>query len=215
LHYIQGAGSRDLESLRRADVEEFISPDALTRTVSGFNPSIESYVLISDGLVTPFRLEGTTKKSSQVMVLCTFAGLSWSVWDDLVDVLLKSTGRKAQVLRLRFPVRVQDADRSLNHTTIPQRVAQDLKDSFKALMMQKADVILMLGLGGRTASEAAKNPGREIEKGTDPNIAQLCSRDALMLFDSQSSLARMMDDLKKAISKVSTIAEVMDKVLQK
>lgn len=207
LHYLQGAASRDLPALARPAVDKFVSPDGLTKTVSGPRPRIESYIIARDNAIIPYVLEGAVESERQrqtataTFVLCTTAGLSWECWNGFVNKLLSrqdaATGT-CRVVRLMVPTRLQNADQALSDVaTGIALVKNDLDDCFQALMIGKAACLLSLGVGGRTADLSA-SPGARVVKQIG-DLETLCNEGAIITCDSRQSVAETVDCLEAAV----------------
>lgn len=152
LYYIQGPAGRDLKALSGGAVEEFVSPDGMTRTLSGPKPAIESYITTCNGINFPYRLEGATDSNTPLVVLCTSVLLSWDVWDGFVTSLQLSSNTPYRIVRFLIPGYYNLA------TTSPEMLAKSdvLVDNVLALLaalrVTRAAVLVGVGLGGPTAA---------------------------------------------------------------
>ncbi|EXJ63558.1 uncharacterized protein A1O5_11319 [Cladophialophora psammophila CBS 110553] len=217
LHYIQGPASRHLAALGRVDIEDFVSPDGLTKTLSGPTPRIESYIIARDDMIITYMLEGTAVEPATTLVLSTSAGLSWKSWNGFVERLLSQDAAwTCQILRLQLPIRRNNADNTLNDAVSLVSVANDLEDCFNALRMGKAAFHLNLRLGGRTADGSRLTVVNEIGNNcvakSEP-LAQLCGRNAIITCDSSQRLTNAMDILERAASVARELDDLWDKMI--
>ncbi|RFU29328.1 hypothetical protein B7463_g7008, partial [Scytalidium lignicola] len=188
LHYIQGKAPRDLAALYRQDTSYFVSPDGLTRTVSGTNPSIESCITVSANEVVHYRLEGSVDPSSPVIVLFTVADLLWTSWDKLVSTFISSQRHRYRLLRLKIPTRSQDADKNLRDFVKTNRLQNVLKECFEALMISKCALILGAGLGGRTAEEASGKLIKINRHEFHPPLMNMCDNGIFAIADRHNGI---------------------------
>nr|KAK5448264.1 hypothetical protein LTR18_001352 [Exophiala xenobiotica] len=200
MHFLQTPAARDLAALQKSEIEEFVSPDGMTRTLSGPWPSIESYITTRDNMIVKYSLEGVTtgKGHSPVLVLCTWADLSWDHWDSLVMALRRKSGEMCcQILRLEFPVRVHEAaEHELSKLSTLNLMANDLEDCFPALMIDKASLLLIQGLGGQTTESPPATVTKSIDKANVPGpLAELCLSGAIIVSHSRQDLEQQTQAL--------------------
>lgn len=218
LHYIQTPAARDLASLRRSEIEEFVSPDGLTRTLAGPWPIIDSYISTRDNRTVKYRLEGAMTKKGRppVVVLCTRAGLSWDHWDGLVSELQQKSGLVyCQILRIELPVRMQDAaEHALNTLPALDGAATDLEDCFLALMMEKASLLLIQGLGGQTADSQSARVSKRIARAcVSGGLAELCVNGVVFVSHSRGDLEEHMQSLARLVANSTGLDDLTESVL--
>ncbi|KAI1622550.1 hypothetical protein EDD37DRAFT_479870 [Exophiala viscosa] len=218
LHYLQSSASRDLAALRRDEVEEFVSPDGLTTTLSGLWPIISSYITTRDKSPIKYKLEGVTteRAPSPVIVLCTWAGLSWNHWDGFVSALQqRSTEIDCRILRLELPVRVPNvSEHALDRLEALEHTANDLEDCSKALMIGKAALLLIQGLGGQTADGSAARVTRIINTESIPGaLSQFCVTGAISVSHSRRDLEQQMRSLEVLAAKCACLADMTESAI--
>ena len=219
VHYLQTPGARDLAALQRSDIEEFVTPDGLTRTLSGPWPSIDSYITTRDNMIVKYSLEGVTtgKGHLPVLVLCTWAGLSWDHWDSLVRALRRRSGEIChQILRLEFPVRGQEAvERDLSKLSALKSMANDLEDCLQSLMIDKASLLLIQGLGGRTTEGPQARVTKSIDRTNVPGpLAELCFKGAIIVSHSRQDLEQQMQSLGVLAAACTSLDDLIESVIR-
>lgn len=152
LYYIQSLAPRDLKALNYGTVEEFVSPDGVTRTLSGPKPVIESCITTRNGIKLPYRLEGATGRNAPLVILCTSVLLSWDIWGSFVDCLGSSSNNPYRIVRFFL------TDYDNLTTTSPEMLAtsivlaKDILALLDALRAPKTVALIGARLGGPTAA---------------------------------------------------------------
>ncbi len=219
MHYLQTRAARDLAALQRSKIEEFVSPDGLTRTLSGPWPSIESYITTRDNMIVKYSLEGLTtgKGHSPLLVLCTWADLSWAHWESLVRALRQRSGEICrQILRLEFPVRIQEAaEHALSKFSALDSMANDLEDCFQALIIDKAALLLIQGLGGQTTEGPPTRVAKSIDRANVPGpLAELCFSGAIVVSHSRQDLEQQMQALGVFAADCTNLDDFIESVIK-
>ncbi|KAK5258934.1 hypothetical protein LTR20_009278 [Exophiala xenobiotica] len=219
MHYLQTPVARDLAALQRSEIKEFVSPDGLTRTLSGPWPSIESYITTRDNMIVRYSLEGVTtgKGHSPVLVLCTLADLSWGHWDSLVRALRRRShsGEMChQILRLEFPVRVHEAaEHDLSKSSGLNSMSNDLEDCFQALMIDKASLLLILGHGRQTTEGPPATVTKSIGRANVPGpLAELCLSGAIIVSYSRQDLKQQTQSLGALAADCASLDDFVESV---
>ena len=160
LYYIFGAAPRDLSSLASKEAVAFTSPDAQTKTLSNkHNPAVESYVTTKDGVVMPYRLEGSADPHAPLIVLSNSILVDWGIWDGFLESFF--SGRQSRHYRvLRYLTRGRSkACGDINITL--DVLASDITALLDALRISKTYTLIGVSLGGATVLNAAlKYPER-------------------------------------------------------
>ncbi|KIW13750.1 hypothetical protein PV08_08941 [Exophiala spinifera] len=212
LHYIQSKAPRDLSALYRSAADEFVSPDGMTRTLSGLRPRVESYIATRDNNVVPYRLEGCGTDTSPIIVMCVSIFGTWISIDDVADTFLsREVFRKGRVLQLTLPCRVRNEKNAL--AQFPD--VEDLEDCFSALMIPKCSLLISLDVRGMTAEG---NQPREIQhisaEDSHYGIGKLCDNALLLVARSKKATAKMVADLVSAVSEADNVDGVLESVLK-
>jgi pimeloyl-ACP methyl ester carboxylesterase len=150
LYYTFGAAPRDLGVLREKDVVPAASTDGLTKTMPTAEwGAIESYVTTKDGVLLPYRLEGSTKPDAPLIVLSNSILVEWGIWDGFVDAFFKvEENRKFRVLR--YLTRGRSSNCGEGAITVDV-LASDVIALLDALRVPKAAAVIGVSLGGATA----------------------------------------------------------------
>ena len=83
LYYTFGAGPRHLSQL-----SAFLSPDERTRAIPASlseGAAIESYVTSKDGVILPYRLEGSSDPDGPCILLSNSILVDWGIWDGFIQ----------------------------------------------------------------------------------------------------------------------------------
>jgi len=149
LYYNFGSAPRDLESLTSKDTSEFTSLDKLTHTIPGTSPAIESYVKTKDGVVLPFRLEGSTDTQAPLIILSNSILVDYTIWDGFVAAFLsKPENKKYRIARYLTRGRSSAIGDRLVTVDV---LGSDVIDLLDALRIPKAAAVIGVSLGGATA----------------------------------------------------------------
>ena len=160
LYYIFGPAPQDLSSPASRDAVTFTSPDAKTRTLPHeHNPAIESYITTKDGVLLPYRLEGSPAPDAPLIVLSNSILVDWGIWDGfLASFLFKPQSRHYRVLRYLTRGRLQECGDSAVTLDV---LASDILALLDALRIPKAHTLIGVSLGGATVLNATfKYPER-------------------------------------------------------
>ncbi len=157
LYYTFGPAPRHL-----ADLAEFTSPDGQTRaTPSSYTDSgaIESYITTQDGVVLPYRLEGSPEPDAPCIILSNSILVDWGIWDGFITSFF-SVPQNKQYRILRYLTRGRS--RNCGHQPITLDVLDsDILTLLDALRIRKAEALVGVSLGGATVlNTALKHPNR-------------------------------------------------------
>ncbi|KAK7900666.1 hypothetical protein LTR67_002950 [Exophiala xenobiotica] len=189
MHFLQTPAARDLAALQKSEIEEFVSPDGMTRTLSGPWPSIESYITTRDNMIVKYSLE--------------------------VRSLRRRSGEMChQILRLEFPVRVHEAaEHDLSKFSALNSMANDLEDCFQALMIDKASLLLILGLGGQTTEGPPATVTKSIDRANVPGpLAELCLSGAIIVSHSRQDLEQQTQSLGVLATDCASLDDFIESV---
>jgi pimeloyl-ACP methyl ester carboxylesterase len=157
LYYTFGAAPRHL-----AEVAEFVSPDEGTRTIPtslSDGGKIESYITTEDGVVLPYRLEGSSDPNALCIVLSNSILVDWGIWDDFVASFLSFPQNKKYRI-LRYLTRGRLSNHGTQAITVDV-LAYDIICLLDTLRIPKAAALIGVSLGGATVLNAAlKYPDR-------------------------------------------------------
>ncbi|ODH50838.1 hypothetical protein GX48_02979 [Paracoccidioides brasiliensis] len=167
-YYTFGAAPRDLGSLSSEVVTPFTSPDGLTRTLPGSPPpasspssfpAIESYITTSDGVILPYRLEGSTDSHAPLILLSNSILTHYAIWDDFVTCFL-SKPENGQYRILRYLTRGRLSNSGEKPVTLDV-LAGDIITILDTLRVPKTAALIGVSLGGATVlNTALKYPER-------------------------------------------------------
>lgn len=152
LYYTFGPASRDLLSLEGEGALKAESTDGLTKTFpasEGSRAVIESYVTTRDGVMLPYRLEGSSDPHAPLIVLANSILVEWGIWDEFVDAVLAHPKNKGYRI-LRFHTRGRSSIAESQSATM-DILAADIIDLLNAFRVPKAAAVVGVSLGGATA----------------------------------------------------------------
>ncbi|TQV91674.1 alpha/beta hydrolase [Cordyceps javanica] len=169
LFYVFGPAARDLHSLAQlrpppaasspsSSSVTFVSPDggASLRTDAA-TPSITSCIRTDDGLVIPYRLEGSPEPGAPVVVLSNSLLTSYAMWDPLVAVLRRA---RPDLRVLRYDTRGRHAVPPADNARLAD-LAADLEALRAALRVERFACVVGVSMGGATALRyALTHPAR-------------------------------------------------------
>jgi pimeloyl-ACP methyl ester carboxylesterase len=158
LYYTLGAAPRHL-----AGVAEFVSPDGQIRTIPKSLlydcPAIESNVTTPDGVVLPYRLEGSPNPSAPCIVLSNSILVDWHIWDDFIASFFSLPNNKNYRI-LRYLTRGRLSNYGAQKITLDV-LADDIMFLLDTLRIPNAAALIGVSLGGATVLNAAlKYPER-------------------------------------------------------
>lgn len=159
LYYTFGPAPRDLSSLSSPDTFKAESTDSATKTFpasssgSGSYPAIESFITTSDGVVLPYRLEGSSDPNAPLLVLANSILVDYGIWTDFVSAFLSLTKGKYRILRYNARGRSALPPTSTQPVTV-DLLASDVITLLDALRVKQASVV-GVSLGGATALNTA------------------------------------------------------------
>lgn len=156
LYYTFGPAPRALNSLADPNLVPFESVDQTTRTFPASQDhggEIESYVTTRDGVMLPYRLEGSADPDAPLIVLSNSILVEWGIWDGFVSAFLSSSQNKKYRI-LRYHTRGRTSDYGDQAITV-DLLASDIIALLDALRVQKAAVVIGVSLGGATALRTA------------------------------------------------------------
>ena len=157
LYYTFGAAPRHL-----SEMAEFVSPDGKTRTIPRSLddcPALESYVTTQDGVVLPYRLEGSSDPNAPCIVLSNSILVDWRIWDDFVTSFLSFPQNKHYRI-LRYLTRGRLSNYGSQEITL-DLLAYDIVSLLDSLRIPKTAALIGVSLGGATALNVAlKYPDR-------------------------------------------------------
>ncbi|EON62785.1 hypothetical protein W97_02010 [Coniosporium apollinis CBS 100218] len=161
-YYIFGPAPRDLSPFLSPDASPFSSPDGLTKTFTASGdagPAIESYVTTKDGVMLPYRLEGSSEPDAPLILLSNSILVVWGIWDGFVASFLSTAeGKKYRILRYSTRGRSKDAG---DQPVTLDVLASDVVTLLDAFRVRKAAALIGVSLGGATVlNTALKYPGR-------------------------------------------------------
>lgn len=163
LYYTFGPAPRELSALSGTNLAPFTSPDGLTRTLpvppDDSVAALESYVTTRDGVVLPYRLEGSPSPTAPLIVLSNSILVDWGIWDGFVAAFFSSPqNRKYRVLRYMTRGRSRHCgDQSITVDVL----ASDTIALLDALRISEAAAVIGVSLGGATVlNTALRYPGR-------------------------------------------------------
>ncbi|SLM39857.1 Dimeric alpha-beta barrel [Lasallia pustulata] len=163
LYYTFGPAPRELSALSGTNLAPFTSPDGQTRTLpippDDGVAAIESYVTTPDGVVLPYRLEGSPSQNAPLIVLSNSILVDWGIWDSFVAAFFSSSqNRKYRVLRYLTRGR---SHRCGDQNITVDVLASDITVLLDALRIPKAAAVIGVSLGGATVlNMALKYPAR-------------------------------------------------------
>ncbi|KAJ9665110.1 hypothetical protein H2201_004770 [Coniosporium apollinis] len=161
-YYIFGPAPRDLAPLSSPDATPFSSPDGLTKTFTASGdagPAIESYVTTKDGVMLPYRLEGSSEPDAPLILLSNSILVVWGIWDGFVASFLSTAeGKRYRILRYSTRGRSKNAG---DQPVTLDVLASDVITLLDAFRVRKAAALIGVSLGGATVlNTALKYPGR-------------------------------------------------------
>ncbi|KAL3420477.1 alpha beta hydrolase fold family [Phlyctema vagabunda] len=162
LYYTFGPAPRDLESLKSPDtIGEWTYTSGATKTIpSTEGGAIESYVTTKDGVVLPYRLEGSSDPQAPLIVLANSVLVDYHIWDGFIKhFTATSVGKKYRFVRYlsrgRFTLPLDSKSVTIDV------LASDIIEILDALRVQNAAALIGVSLGGVTVlNTAVKYPGR-------------------------------------------------------
>ena len=163
LYYTFGPAPRDLASLQESTgAEKAESTDCQIKTYpasEGSRAAIESYVTTPDGVVLPYKLEGSPSPNAPLIVLANSILTDYTIWDGFVDALLSHPKNKGyRILRFNARGRYSNAG---SQTVTMDVLASDIITLLDAFRVPKAAAIIGVSLGGATALNLGlRHPGR-------------------------------------------------------
>ena len=163
LYYTFGPAPRELSALSGTGLASFTSPDGQTRTMPVLRDdgvaAIESYITTADGVVLPYRFEGSPSPNSPIIVLSNSILVDWGIWHGFVAGFFSSSqNKKYRVLRYLTRGRSRHCgDQSITVDVL----ASDIIALLDALRVPKAAAVIGVSLGGATVlNTALKYPDR-------------------------------------------------------
>lgn len=158
-HYTFGPAPRELASLVNAASSEsdsntaipWSSNDGLTRTfpsqpATTRPPAIESFVTTPDGVMLPYRLEGSSDPNAPLIALSNCILVDWSIWDGFVDNFL-SSNPDYRILRYLTRGRQSQCGRQPINIDL---LASDIINLLDTLRVPRAAMLVGVSLGGIT-----------------------------------------------------------------
>ncbi|CAG8975604.1 hypothetical protein HYALB_00006811 [Hymenoscyphus albidus] len=167
LYYTFGAAPRYLS----ADISNWTSTDptspVLTKTISASASNteggvIESYITTPDGVVIPYRLEGSQDPNAPLIVLCNSILTTYGIWDDFVTSFLSSPSNKKYRI-LRYLKRGRFSACGTEPITV-DLLASDVIALLDTLRVKKAAAVIGVSLGGVTALDVALKYPERVER---------------------------------------------------
>ncbi|KAF2199733.1 alpha/beta hydrolase-like protein [Delitschia confertaspora ATCC 74209] len=152
LYYTFGPAPRDLSALEAEETFTAESTDGLTKTypkTEGGRAVIESYVTTRDGVVLPYRLEGSRSPDAPLIVLSNSILTEWGIWDEFVDAMLSHPENKGYRV-LRYHTRGRSSNAGEKKVTLDV-LTEDIIELLDALRVKKAAAVVGVSLGGATA----------------------------------------------------------------
>lgn len=149
-YYTFGPAPRELASLAAPSVTKpWSSNDGLTRTFPHpARPAVESFVTTSDGVMLPYRLEGSGDPSAPLIVLSNSILVNWSIWDGFVHSFLSANPRYRI---LRYLTRGRQRLSGEQQPVTVDLLASDIISLLDALRVPKVALLIGVSLGGVTA----------------------------------------------------------------
>jgi len=160
LFYVFTECPRDLASASKMskDTPGFASADGMTKTYYGPEAKICSYATMKDGLVIPYRLEGSPAPNAPVVAFCNSLLTGLEMWDGFVSMLMTECP-SLQILRYDFRGRHKVPQPPQPST--PDILADDLNSLLDALRIPYLHALVGVSLGGvTTVNFALKYPHR-------------------------------------------------------
>ncbi|KAI6778659.1 uncharacterized protein J7T54_002927 [Emericellopsis cladophorae] len=159
LFYVFGSGARDLENLSKLPSDAaFFSTDERTRTLTGTDPVIESYVPMADGLDIPYCLEGNKATDAPTVAFCNSLLTDLHMWDPLIELLKKE---RPDLRILRYDVRGRHAIPQPPKAATLDTVTADLQALLDGLRIAKLEALVGVSMGGATTLNfAMQHPDR-------------------------------------------------------
>lgn len=162
LYYTFGPAPHDLQSLTSPDTIPAESTDGATKTYpasTSLRPAIESFITTSDGVILPYRLEGSPDPDAPLLILANSVLVDYGIWDDFMASFLQHTSNKYRVLRYNSRGRTALPASADKNVTMPL-LSRDIISIMDALRAKTASVV-GVSLGGATAlCTALTYPGR-------------------------------------------------------
>jgi pimeloyl-ACP methyl ester carboxylesterase len=115
---------------------------------------IESYIMTSDGVDIPYRLDGSPHPSAPLIVLSNSILTHFSIWDGFLDEFFSKSGIDRQCRVLRYLTRGRFSNCGNNQITVDV-LAADIIALLDALRVEKAAALIGVSLGGATVLNAA------------------------------------------------------------
>jgi pimeloyl-ACP methyl ester carboxylesterase len=160
LYYTFGPAPRDLAPLEDSTgmIEPFTSNDKMTKTLTSPRKAIESYVTTKDGLIIPYRLEGSSDADAPLLIFSNSILATWSIWDRFLSQFLSTpTGSKYRILRYNSRGRSRTPSTKVDWNLL----SSDVIEILDALRVQRAATLIGVSFGGCTAlNTALKYPSR-------------------------------------------------------
>lgn len=157
LYYTFGAAPRHL-----AEISDFTSPDGQTKTMRippGDGRAIESFVTTEDGVVLPYRLEGSSKPDAPCLILSNSILVDWGIWDPFISSF-SSFPQNQKYRIIRYLTRGRSSNCGNPAITVDV-LASDIIALLDALRIPQAAALIGVSLGGATVlSTALKYPDR-------------------------------------------------------
>lgn len=162
LSYTFGPAPRYLSSLTTGSVAPFTSPDGLTKEIPATPTTpgaIESYITTRDGVILPYRLEGSPDPNAPLIILSTSVMVNWHIYDAfLASFMSQRSNQNYRVLR--YHTRGRGAAAGTQPITIDV-LADDMVDLLDALRVPRAAAAIGVSLGGVSVLNLAlKHPSR-------------------------------------------------------
>ncbi|KAK8177771.1 Alpha/Beta hydrolase protein [Phyllosticta citrichinensis] len=162
LYYTFGPAPRYLSSLTTGSVAPFTSPDGLTKEIPATPTTpgaIESYITTRDGVILPYRLEGSPDPNAPLIILSTSVMVDWHIYDAFLASFLSQRANQNYRI-LRYHTRGRGAAAGTQPITIDV-LADDMRDLLDALRVPRAAAAIGVSLGGVSVLNfALKHPSR-------------------------------------------------------
>ncbi|KAK7535088.1 Alpha/Beta hydrolase protein [Phyllosticta citribraziliensis] len=162
LYYTFGPAPRYLSSLTTGSVAPFTSPDGLTKEIPATPTTpgaIESYITARDGVILPYRLEGSPDPNAPLIILSTSVMVDWHIYDAFLASFLSQRANQNYRI-LRYHTRGRGAAAGTQPITIDV-LADDMRDLLDALRVPRAAAAIGVSLGGVSVLNLAlKHPSR-------------------------------------------------------
>ena len=192
LFYVFAPGPRDLDSLSRLPPSAaFTAADASLKTTPGQDGSIVSRVAVADGLVIPYRLEGSKDPKAPTVAFCNSLLTSLHMWDGFVEILKAA---RPDLRILRYDHRGRHSVPSPPVPATLDMLADDLAAVLAALRIPKLHALVGVSMGGATALKFALKYPALLEKfiACDFNVASSDANTAA--WKDRIGIAEGMDD---------------------